>query len=357
MMKLNQFICLLIFHVGLIAYGQKDASIYISATDYETRHKLDQISVLIYENEIMIDSLYGKTKDPIKFKLKPGKTYNIFIKKKGKVTRHLEYDLENVTKKYQKEKLVSRIVVSLFDEVKKVDYKFIKENPFAEYYFDTIHKKLVFRFEQADKMSKYVYNKFINSQDQARNNDLLFKSAIKAADSLYLINEYSKALEYYITASRIDYLEAYPSEQIAKINHTLKDIASKKYEDTLEEISKQITSKVTLKDNKFKILETKSELKRNKILPISELPDGLVFSIQVGAYRKIVPEIDFKRLKPVYLDVTNTNLRRYVTGNFKSLDDANNARLNLIQLGYKDAFVIVYFNRTRIKFDEVKLYE
>ena len=82
------------------------------------------------------------------------------------------------------------------------------------------------------------------------------------------------------------------------------------------------------------------------------LPEGLVFKVQVGAFRKPIPDNSFKNLQPVTAETTRPGWLRYCVGLFKTFEPANLVKKELRGTGYKDAFVVAYLDGNRISLQE-----
>ncbi len=82
------------------------------------------------------------------------------------------------------------------------------------------------------------------------------------------------------------------------------------------------------------------------------LPEGLVFKVQVGAFRKPIPDNSFKNLQPVSAETSRPGWIRYCVGVFKTFEPANLVKKELRSTGYKDAFVVAYFNGQRVSLQE-----
>lgn len=86
-----------------------------------------------------------------------------------------------------------------------------------------------------------------------------------------------------------------------------------------------------------------------KPIPINEkLPEGLVFRVQIGAFKNPIPTDQFKGLAPVGGETTPQGFIRYQAGMFDKYNNANAVKNDLKNLGYKDAFVVAYLNGKRI---------
>lgn len=88
-------------------------------------------------------------------------------------------------------------------------------------------------------------------------------------------------------------------------------------------------------------------------IPIDpKLPEGLVFKVQIGAFKAPLPDNTFKGLSPIIAQTTPNGYIRYLAGNFDKFESANAVKNDLRALGYSDAFVVGYYNGQRISVSE-----
>lgn len=91
-----------------------------------------------------------------------------------------------------------------------------------------------------------------------------------------------------------------------------------------------------------------------KPIPIDEkIPDGLIYKVQIGAFKSALPNNTFKGLSPVTGQTTASGLIRYMAGSFGQFENANAVKNDLNKLGYTDAFVVAYYNGVRVNLNEV----
>jgi WD40 repeat protein len=84
-------------------------------------------------------------------------------------------------------------------------------------------------------------------------------------------------------------------------------------------------------------------------IPLNEkLPEGLVFRVQIGAFKNPIATNQFKGLAPVGGETTPQGFIRYQAGLFDKYNNANAVKNDLKKLGYKDAFVVAYLNGKRV---------
>ena len=103
-------------------------------------------------------------------------------------------------------------------------------------------------------------------------------------------------------------------------------------------------------------ISAKSEVEKNisnysKANPIPvdvSIPTGLVYKVQIGAFRKPIPQNLFKGINPLMGENTPMGFIRYSAGMFQLLNSATKARDQIRKLGYKDAFVVAYYNGKRV---------
>lgn len=84
----------------------------------------------------------------------------------------------------------------------------------------------------------------------------------------------------------------------------------------------------------------------------AKMEDGLVFRVQIGAFRTRLPNNAFRGLSPLNGETAGNGYIRYTAGNFNKIENANAVKNDLRKLGYSDAFVVVYYNGRRITLAE-----
>jgi hypothetical protein len=88
------------------------------------------------------------------------------------------------------------------------------------------------------------------------------------------------------------------------------------------------------------------------ILMDAAMPEGIVFKVQIGAFRKPVSEEAFSDMTPVMGETVNPGLVRYTAGLFTGFRQAADAKDKVRSRGYTDAFVVAYRDGKRIPLGE-----
>ena len=92
-----------------------------------------------------------------------------------------------------------------------------------------------------------------------------------------------------------------------------------------------------------------SPYSKAKPIPVNPpLPSGLIYKVQVGAFRNPIAQNLFKGLNPISGEKTANGLTRYTAGLFKEYGGAKDAEDKIHQLGYRDAFIVAFLNGKRI---------
>ena len=90
-------------------------------------------------------------------------------------------------------------------------------------------------------------------------------------------------------------------------------------------------------------------------IPIdATMPEGLMFKVQVGAFRNPIDQDLFGGFTPLMGERLSSGIVRYTAGAFVAFNEADEAKRQIRQLGYRDAFVVGYFNGKRISLAEAK---
>ena len=160
------------------------------------------------------------------------------------------------------------------------------------------------------------------------------------SEQLLLLNELSVKLEIQVKAitntTNQAKMEAMLLEKIQPIQVIITSIKAVTYDFT---IGKELYSVAT------------------KLPVLSSSPLGLVFRVQVGAFRKPVAIDKFREFSPVSGEVLTNGLTVYLAGYFNNTASALTARKEIRKIGYADAFVVAYCDGKRISLAEARQLE
>ena len=146
-------------------------------------------------------------------------------------------------------------------------------------------------------------------------------------------------------------LEVLEEKQISKA----KKVDNKK---SINEINKYFDENIqtnTAAVNDGIELSTTKKYNNKTIIPIDVvLPEGLIFKVQIGAFKNKINPTIFNGISPITGELTGKGITRYTAGMFRSFKAADMAKGKIRNLGYNDAFVVVFFNGKRISEDEAE---
>ena len=107
-------------------------------------------------------------------------------------------------------------------------------------------------------------------------------------------------------------------------------------------------------NNLFRLTNNNTPYSESNPIPVAGVVEGLIFKVQVGAFSKPIPQTTFKRFAPMSTETIRNNIKRYLVGYFSTTDPAYQARDQIRNLGYSDAFVVAYLNGKRISMAEAR---
>ena len=119
-------------------------------------------------------------------------------------------------------------------------------------------------------------------------------------------------------------------------------------------LSKDFIPPVIIDENIFIFTQKQVYSDANPIPFNPKIPNGLIFKVQVGAFRNPIPQDLFKGFAPVSAERVRDDITRYRVGYFKTFESANKAKNQIRLLGYSDAFVVSINNGERIKLNEAR---
>ncbi|MBL6872046.1 MAG: SPOR domain-containing protein [Flavobacteriales bacterium] len=119
-------------------------------------------------------------------------------------------------------------------------------------------------------------------------------------------------------------------------------------------LSKDFIPPVVIDENIFIFTQKQVYSDANPIPFNPKIPKGLIFKVQVGAFRNPIPQDLFKGFAPISAENVRGDITRYRVGYFKTFESANKAKNQIRLLGYSDAFVVSINNGERIKLNEAR---
>ncbi len=114
----------------------------------------------------------------------------------------------------------------------------------------------------------------------------------------------------------------------------------------------QNTGRNTVKIEGLEVINGNAYNNTRPIPMDAKIPDGLVFRVQIGAFKTALPNNAFRGLSPVNGETVGNGYIRYTAGSFNKFENASAVKNDLRNLGYSDAFVVVYYNGKRIALNE-----
>jgi hypothetical protein len=96
----------------------------------------------------------------------------------------------------------------------------------------------------------------------------------------------------------------------------------------------------------------------NAIIPINvKAPSGLIYRVQIGAFRKPLQNNVYSQFTPVSGELQQNGLTVYMAGYFNNSINAVNAKKQIQSLGYSDAFIVAYCNGKKLTLGEARQLE
>ena len=207
-----------------------------------------------------------------------------------------------------------------------------------------------FRYQaQADSMQRLIDTKLsaLSTIPESRRNDL--RIAIR--------NDEAQAAALQKTASewfaRAASLEETPATAATGKKVTL----TQEKESELDGESEENHETKSIRESEFSIL-SKSPYSEENPFPVNvPLPDGVAYKIQLGAFSKQLSSNDFKGLTPISGEKLPNGVTKYYVGLFWRFADADVALRKVREYGFKDGFVVAFFNQKTINIERAKQLE
>lgn len=245
---------------------------------------------------------------------------------------------EEFSEKNQKSKHISDAKPLIFSLGNAIDDAYLASLLFEDGAIDTVvveKVRDVTRLETDEKafmLLKKIYEQHLLELD-SNIVALDEKAKNSSADELALINE------------EIERLKNEKNSFREVINST---------DDKLSSIRKQLSENMLQVVDASVFSTTKTDFYTDDVpIPFdSQIPEKLVYRVQVGYFYKKVNQNYFKGIFPLTSERDKNGYYVYSAGNFPTYYDAKNALSKIKENGFFDAFVVCYYNGNKITIPE-----
>jgi hypothetical protein len=229
------FLFVVLIYFTQFGYGQLEIPFQVKTLDYTTQKKETGVTVKAFDAGILLSTVVSNSSGIAKVSLPAGKKYKLEISKPGKVTRFVIVDLTKVTEEALDNGVdpTGGVDMSLFEEVKDVDYSYVAQNPATIFSFDP---------EEGMKFDVDIAKKTIKEVDKIINN---ISGVKQEAQKQLLAKQESERLAKEQEAQK-QLLAKQESERLAKEQETQKQLLAKQESERLakeQEAQKQLLAK------------------------------------------------------------------------------------------------------------------
>lgn len=223
-MRVKLLILISFFFLTNWAIGQSDVTFFVKTINYTTRKKEAGVTVKLMEGSSTVTSSVTDGSGEVKFTLKAGKKYKVELSKAGKVSRNFTINVNGIDDELLQgsSKPYGEAEVALFDQQPNIDYSYVQNNPFTEFYFDGQNTLLQYDAVLADKMAKKIEKIMKDADASQKQGEANYNSIIKQADALFTAKKYEEALAQYEAAVKIKPTEKHPNDRLIEIDGILK---------------------------------------------------------------------------------------------------------------------------------------
>ena len=240
----------------------------------------------------------------------------IEAKKNKKLSEAIIYSMDSVKRKIKNKQMSQALVLEMLDPYKKNQIKALAISG------------------KADSVLSLLSNIPVDTIGSIDSTSLNF------SDSLEFVAIDSSKIE--IIEDKVEVVQDFklPELKPELVSDDPKDIFSKDFVPP------------TLINKKIFVLTDKKVYSKENPIPLNpRIPKGLIFKVQVGAFRNQIPQDLFQGFAPISAEKLRDDITRYRVGYFKTFQDANQAKNQVRGLSdrYSDAFVVALNNGKRIK--------
>jgi tetratricopeptide (TPR) repeat protein len=153
--------------------------------------------------------------------------------------------------------------------------------------------------------------------------------------------------------SRIKQDEKYAIKMQASVNNIYTRIITTQKDNI--SYKKNISDSIKSEKFDFSIDDTAIYSDTNPIPENTKMPSGIVYRIQLGVFSKPVDYKLFGGIQPISIEfLQDKKIIKYYAGLFKYYIEADNSLNKVKEHGFKEAFIVAYFNNRKIPVERAK---
>lgn len=193
---------------------------------------------------------------------------------------------------------------------------------------------------ERDQLKKAIYTLDKKSEDMQNNADVYYGKARQ------LEKKYSSK-------------DIHSDSAIYSGNNKIKEAFKKNTDNLNEQNSQKQNNKDQSKEsginvNEFAIMDKPYYSTLDQVPVNPPVINGLVYRIQLGVFSQAVDPKNFKGMVPVIGESLQNGATKFYTGLFRHLSDAEKALNKVHELGFKDAFIVSFYNGIKIPSNRAK---
>ena len=218
-------------------------------------------------------------------------------------------------------------------------------------YHETVRQGLRFQM-QADSMQRLVEVQVLALATAPESKKDGIKIAIRDNEGMAVALQ-KKANEWFSEAATFEETLVPESAVNAELSEETQDTVAMEETEVIPENVKPKNNQ----ESEFAILPKSPYSATNPIPVDNSLPDGVVYKIQLGAFSKPLSANAFKGLTPLSGEKLDNGIVKYYVGFFRRFADAGDALRKVQEYGFKDAYIVAFYNRKTIHLERAKQLE
>ena len=204
------FLFIALFFVGLHGVSQeKEVAVFAAVKNDDTGKKLSGAIVEIYsEGKLVQKNISAANGKVPPMYIETGKTYRIYVKKSGYVTKMAEV---NTSVKYLEdaENLAINFLVSIFESVEGVDFSYLETTPMTKFYFDDTYEQaydeaytegMLRKIEELKRQIREKKEELAEKDKEKLKTEADFQAYVDAGDAAMAVEKYERAVDQYTLA-------------------------------------------------------------------------------------------------------------------------------------------------------------
>jgi len=193
---------LLLIATGILQAQIDNVYVYGTVKDYNTAKKLDGVTVTVYKDGAVLNSVVTSANGKYEYNLDYGYDYKIVFSKPGIVGKNVSINTKGIPDEDRQGGLAMNVEMTLFQDIPGIDYSILQQ-PIGKSKYDPSTGMLAWDLQYTEQMRaelRRLENEYDQKKKMEANADAAFQKLLDQGNAAMTAKDYKKAVQFFTDA-------------------------------------------------------------------------------------------------------------------------------------------------------------